>query len=103
MDIPNVLRDAGGKGRECQVMSCDQSNGAASEQSLNHAQRAYLAIVRVGAVKNLVEEKQYRRPFFREIEDFAQAGDLGIKVRDVGLQRIGNADRGSQSQTRNLQ
>ena len=51
------------------------------------------AVVRVGAVKQLVEQEQQRRRSRGEIGELADAGDLRVEARSSLLQRVLDAQR----------
>ena len=83
-----------------QIVRTDQSYGPALEQSTNHALRTDAAIIRVCALQQFVQQEQQRRVTACEVKELAEAGDLRIKARASLLQRIVDADAGTDLQRR---
>ncbi len=76
-----------------QVVRGDQADRAAVDQAADDRLGADAAIVRVGAVEQLVEQEQERQRPAREVDQLAHAGDLGVEPRSAGLKRILDAER----------
>src|SRR5262249_62276998 len=92
-----MRRKVVGDGGEGQVMGRDEPDGAALEEAPQHADRAEEAVVRVRAVKKLVEQEQ-QRPALREVRETPQAGEFRGEARSPflqgGLEWQGGAGRG---------
>ena len=58
------------------------------------------AIVRIGAVQNLVEQEQQRNRTARGLDDGADAQNLGVEARVPGLQRVLDPKRRAEGQRR---
>src|SRR5207248_3026081 len=100
MDIVNAGANAIGKGGEGQIMGCDQADRATLQQSFHHAKGTDFAVMGIGAVQDLIEQEEHRRRAVSKIEDSAQASDLRVEMRDVGLKRVSDADGCSELQVR---
>ena len=84
---------AGDRG-ESEVVGGNEADGAPIQQSAQDAGGTRQSIVRVGAVKQLVEQEQ-DRPRGGSIGDVADARDLGEKSRSTLLQRVLDSQRGA--------
>ena len=73
------------------------------QQASQDARRADEAVVRVGAVKQLVEQEQQRRRSTRHVGDLANARDLRVESRPAFLQRVLDAQRRADGERREPQ
>ena len=73
-------REGVGDTREGEVVGGDQAERPACQKPANHGLGADAAIVRVGAVEDLVEQEQDGKRALREAHDLAQPRDLGVEA-----------------------
>ena len=79
-----IVRDP----RQREIVSGDEADRLAVDERAEDARRADDAIVRVGAMKELIEEEQHRHGTRREIGDVADAGDSSVETRSSLLERV---------------
>src|SRR6266496_194569 len=65
MDVESARREMIGHGCQGQIVRRDQSDGAVIEKAAKHTRGADEPIMRVGAVEQLIEQKQQRPPAAR--------------------------------------
>ena len=83
-----------------QVVRGHQTDRVKPDQRPHHAFGADPAIVRIRAVKNLVEQKQQRHRTTRRLHDRPDAKDLREEAGVAGLQRVLDVKRGAEDQRR---
>jgi hypothetical protein len=83
-----LLADVG----EREVVSANEANGAACEESADDAFGSDEAVFGVGALEEFVEEKEDGRTTFCEVADLAEAGDFGIEAGAALVQGIIDED-----------
>jgi len=86
MHVRRARREALGDLGECEVVGRDQPDGPAVDQALHHRPGANDAVVRVGAVEDLVEQEQERPRPFREANELSDPRDLGVEPRPTRLE-----------------
>jgi hypothetical protein len=74
--ICRAQRQCIGDRRERQVVGCDQADGSAIQQALQDSRSALESIVRIGAVKELVEKEQQRHGTGRDVCKLPDPRDL---------------------------
>ena len=82
--IAEMVGDLG----QCEVVRRDQTDGPQIDESGQHGLGANASIVGIGALEKLIEKKQERRLAAGQIDELADAGDLGIETRASCLERI---------------
>ena len=95
VDVHDRGRQLVGDLGQGQVMRGHQADRAQVDQAADDPFGAHAAIVRVGAVEELVEQEQERQRPARQVDHLPHPGDLGVKPRAARLQRILDAQRGT--------
>ena len=89
MDIVNSWPDSVGKGCEGQIVGGDQSDGVALEQGFDHAERADFAVMGIGSVENLIEQKEHGGACIQEASRIAlpmvQRGERPVRIGCIHL------------------
>ncbi len=63
-----------------QVVSGHETDRTLGDQALDDRAGADAPIVRIGAVKELIEQEEERTRVPRQLDELANAGDLGVKA-----------------------
>ena len=85
MDVHGDRTKGGDDLGEGEVMRGDQADRAAVEQASKNRLGSGAAVVRVGAVEELVEEKKERQRTAGQVDELSNTGDLCIEPRLAGL------------------
>src|SRR5215468_7993194 len=101
MKIRCARREGLSKFGKRQIVRGDQAYSLPVDQATNHSLGADSAVVRIRAVQDLVQKKQYRH-LLRKLHDVVQTLNLSIEARGSLLQRIHHANGRANGQNRNL-
>jgi hypothetical protein len=91
--VRGARRQRLGHGGHGEIVRRDQADSATIEQAPQHTFGACQAIVRVGAMEELVEQEEQRNGSGRDVRQLTDPGDLGVEARPPLEKRILNAQR----------
>ena len=81
--------------RKSEVVRGDESDGSLFHQAADDRLRSDRPVMRIGSVKNLIQQQQHRKWFLREFHDVAQSLYFRIETRCTAEQRILYAQSGA--------
>ena len=96
-------REPGDQVGQRQIVRRHEADRALPDEGADDRLRADPAIVGIGAVQDLVEQKQQRHRPAREIDDRPDAENLGVEARMPRLQRVLHPQRRAHHQPRDAQ
>ncbi len=103
VDVHDLGRELVGDLGQGQVVGGHEADRAQVDQAADDPFGADASIVRVGAVEELVKQEEQRQRSAGTIDHLAHPGDLGVKPRAAGLERILDAERGADGQGREVE
>src|SRR5580692_6192955 len=81
-------------------MGGHEASGAALEQTADDRLGSDASVMRVGAVQDLVEQKEHGRRAAGPIDDLLEAKQLGVEAGSALLEGVVDAERGAEPEGR---